>query len=342
MGLSWFFKIVVLSVFVSLVSCSKVLPEEKVVIAVYPYWKHSSEEVDSLQWQHFSHITLFAAFPESDGSIITEHIDGFASEVITKAKQQGKKVILSIGGAGEASKGYLVATRTPEVRKTLVNNIVEIVKRYDLDGIDIDWEYWTFQHELFKGGVDPIESQQLVQLLAELRAQLPKGTLLTVDIMAGAWQGEQYQVDVQKYVDYVNLMAFDFTGAWPDSPVGHHSEFETFALAVQSVLERGFKAEKLIAGIPLYGVEFIGGNNKEVKHVSYDVIVDRVKENEKHLSSGHYQHLYFENTENVVKKSKYVLDHNLAGVFVFEVTSDSKNKEHSLVQAINRYLRPEG
>lgn len=104
-------------------------------------------------------------------------------------------------------------------RRKFVSHLINYAEKYEVDGIDIDWEYWSYQSEQGKGGNDPIESQYLVKLLQDLREQLPPSMLLTVDIAPGNWLGAQYNVEIQDYVDYVdyaNLMAFGFTGRWDE------------------------------------------------------------------------------------------------------------------------------
>ena len=110
-----------------------------------------------------------------------------------------------------------------------------------------------FRNEFKKGGNDADESQRLVYLLKKLRSELSESILLTADISPGPWVGPQYLPEIQEHVDYVNLMAFDFTGQWNSSKVSHHAEFGTFLRAVNQTVSRGFKPEKMLVGLPTYG-----------------------------------------------------------------------------------------
>ena len=95
------------------------------------------------------------------------------------------KVILSIGGAGSASAGLLKITNSPATLSLFVKNLAAYVKQYSIDGIDIDWEYWTYQSELNRGGQDPVESQQLVDLIKLLRQQFGKTIYFDCGYCAG-------------------------------------------------------------------------------------------------------------------------------------------------------------
>jgi GH18 family chitinase len=48
-------------------------------------------------------------------------------------------VLLTVGGAGRSS-GFAHASSTKQNRIDLVNTLIDIVKKYELDGIDFDWE----------------------------------------------------------------------------------------------------------------------------------------------------------------------------------------------------------
>jgi chitinase len=66
------------------------------------------------------------------------------------------------------------------------------------------------------------------------------------------------------YLDYVNLMAFDFFGTWT-SRSGHHSQLYAMnkdetsgSSGVSHLMSHGFPAKKILLGIPTYGRSFLG------------------------------------------------------------------------------------
>lgn len=68
----------------------------------------------------------------------------------------------------------------------------------------------------------------------------------------------------QEYLDFLNLMAYDFAGPWT-STAGHHaqlypddSEEPSGSTAVDYVKSTGFPAKKILLGIPVYGRSFLG------------------------------------------------------------------------------------
>ncbi|MFT5755692.1 MAG: chitinase [Alteromonadaceae bacterium] len=312
----------------------------KPIIVVYPIWKHSTEELANLPWNEFTHIVIAAIYPKDNGDILSEQADQFIDALVTLAHSKNKKVIISVGGAGNASKGFIALSKTQQGINDFTDNLLAYVKQHNLDGIDIDWEFWSYQHIHAKGGNDPIESQQLVNLLKTIRKNISDDTLLTTDISPGYWLGEQYLAELQDYSDYINLMAFDFTGAWSESPIGYHSDYETFVKSIELVLAKGFKKNKLLVGLPAYGIEFEDGKNLAIKHHAYRDIVTLLDNNAGELEKEKFKNIYFETPKSMLKKTQYVQDNSLAGVFLFEVTSDHKSEQHSLLTAINSVIRP--
>ena len=229
-----------------LLSCStEQNPVNKPIIAVYAAWKYPEFGLNNIRWELFSHIAIASIYPREDGTLESSIVDPFIGQLVDNARSHGKQVILSVGGSGDGSKAFRQIMADESLSKKFVNNLIEYAKRHQVDGIDIDWEYWTFQNEFNQGGNDPKESQYLVDLLKLLRGSILNSMLLTVDIAPGDWMGSQYKREIQDYVDYVNLMAFDFTGAWETSQIAHHSDYQTFIKSIKHTLKKGFNKNKL-------------------------------------------------------------------------------------------------
>jgi chitinase len=314
--------------------------EAKIVAAVYPSWKHSNDNFDKIPWDNITHIVAFTAYPLDDGNINVEEVASILPEIVKKAHQTNTKVILSIGGAGIASKGFVNLTKNKSSQNRFIKEVTKLISIYNIDGIDIDWEYWTYQTELGKGGNDPIESRRLVELLRSLRDSLGKGFLLTTDIVAGHWYGPQFLPEIQRHVDYVNLMAFDFTGPWGGSKIAHHADYPTFKKAIDFTVDRGFQPNKILIGLPAYGIHFEDGKAINGKHIDYREIVSQMSQDTETLEKGKLDNLFWETTSNIERKAKKANQKNLAGIFIFEITSDVKFPELSLLHATQRYIQP--
>jgi chitinase len=311
------------------------------IVAVYPSWKEQQMPIAEIPWDRFTHLALISALPQADGSLRTTEVDNLIVPLGEAARSKGKKLFLSIGGAVGYKDAFQQIAHSPEKLQKFTKEVADYAHKHQLDGIDIDWEYWTKQAELKQGGNDPIESKLLVTLLADLRKQLPAKIALTTSVFAGFWTGEQYLSEIQQHVDYVALMSYDFTGAWPESPIKHHADFDTFKASIDFLTNRGFKREKILVGIPFYGKEFVDGKNNQVIDRSYRDLVPQLIAQKQSINSGKLEHIYYETPELVTKKSHYLLDEGMAGVMFFELTQDTPEFSNSLILASNQVISPD-
>lgn len=196
-------------------------------------------------------------------------------EILVKMKscKPHIKILLSVGGWGAG--GFSDASKTEESRKRLVCSATDIVKEYDLDGIDIDWEYPCFRVAGIDG--DKADRENFTYLMETLRSALDsigtKKYLLT--IAAG---GDEYftactEMDkVQKYLDYVQLMTYDLKGGFLNF-TGHHTSLYSNKIdlfpasvdkAVECFIHAGVPKEKIVIGAAFYSREW--KNVPDIEH----------------------------------------------------------------------------
>lgn len=311
------------------------------IVAAYPTWSANQLPLESIPWHKFTHITLTFVLPNADGSLQTKDMDQIIDPLVKLAHEKNKKVFISIGGAIGYGDAFQKIAGDKDRLKLFSTNVKAYVQAHQIDGVDIDWEYWTKQAVHKQGGNDPVESRLLVDLLAALRAELPKNITMTTDIFAGYWYGEQYLPEIQQHVDYLALMAYDFTGAWESSPIAHHADFSTFKKSIDFFVDKGFAKEKLLVGFPTYGIEFINGKNAQVNiDYSHKQIVEKMKQQQGNYNSGKMGNLFFETPELVKKKAQHILNQQLAGIFMFELTQDTLDNDTSLLSASNQVISP--
>ena len=108
------------------------------------------------------------------------------------------------------------------LRGKLVNNLVNIVKKYNFNGFDLDWEY-----PAQRGGI-PADKENFVLLLKELRENFDKhGFILCVS--AGATEETakiSYNIkEISKYVHLIHLMTYQFHAPYDNKPkiLGHNT-----------------------------------------------------------------------------------------------------------------------
>ncbi|SCA75045.1 glycoside hydrolase family 18 protein [Citrobacter europaeus] len=172
------------------------------------------------------------------------------------------KVLLSVGGWG--ARGFSGAAATKETRAVYIQSAQEIIAKYGLDGIDLDWEYPV------NGAWGLVESQpsdraNFTALLTELRAALGHKKLLTIAVGANAESPKSW-VDVKAIapsLDYINLMTYDmaYGTQYFNSNLYDSTHWPTVATAdkysadfvVNNYLAAGLKASQMNLGIGFYG-----------------------------------------------------------------------------------------
>lgn len=91
--------------------------------------------------------------------------------------------------------------------------------KYDLDGIDIDWEYPC--NDAAGIGADPRDKENFTALLATLREYLGKDRIVSIAVGASQRCIADTQMDkVAEIVDYVQLMTYDMVDG---TRAGHHA-----------------------------------------------------------------------------------------------------------------------
>lgn len=179
------------------------------------------------------------------------------------------KTLVAVGGWTLSSPFSDVAL-TRQSRQRFARSVVAFLRQYELDGIDLDWEYPV------KGGKEgnvnrPEDRQNYALLTRELRSQFEaagkadgKHYTLTVATPAAAWAINNFDLaQMANDVDWFNVMAYDYSGTW-ESTTGHLAPL-TSADGRPSVMDTlnhyrtaGVPNDQIVLGIPLYARAWSG------------------------------------------------------------------------------------
>ncbi|EMD40292.1 glycoside hydrolase family 18 protein [Gelatoporia subvermispora B] len=237
-----------------------------IAAAYYPDWATDTNPPQSLDFTKFD-ILLFAfATPNSSSTLSWD--SGATSTLKTLVSSahnsgHGTKVVLSIGG-WDGSHWFSQAMSSAN-RSTFVNACVSAVKTYDLDGIDIDWEYPA---EAGAGNPNsPSDAANLLSFFTSLRSELGSSKIISAAVTDLPWTGSNGSplTDVSAYakqMTYANIMNYDVWGAssspGPNAPLGNlcgtsqQPQYSAQA-ALSQWTKAGFPASQLVLGLPLYG-----------------------------------------------------------------------------------------
>jgi chitinase len=192
-----------------------------------------------------------------------------------KQKYQNLKVLISIGG-WSWSGNFSAAAKDDASRQRFAASCIDLyLKQYKgvFDGLDIDWEY-PVSGGLTEGTSD--DKKNFTALLGELRRQLDElgavdnnHYLLTIAAPIGPGNIRNIEPGtIAPLVDWINLMGYDFHGAWDSTTNFNAPLFRTptdpgdaglnVDAAVQTYLSAGAPAEKLVLGVPFFGHSWAG------------------------------------------------------------------------------------
>jgi len=239
-----------------------------------------------------------------------------------KKQKPDLKVVLSIGGWGSGRFSEMAAD--PNYRKSFVADCKRVVEQFNLDGIDLDWEYPS-QTAGGRISASPDDIDNFTTLKREIREILGNGKLLTFASVMTA----QY-VDfkaVEPYVDFVNIMTYDMG----NPPNYHHaalypSERTRFSCeeSVDAHIAAGIPPHKLVLGIPFYGKgtgqfpRFWQIRDQSEFREQWD---DVAKVPYLTNSDGEFVHTY-ENPRSIVLKCEFLKERGLLGAMYWEYSQD--------------------
>ncbi|MDH6701595.1 glycoside hydrolase family 18 chitinase [Streptomyces sp. MAA16] len=186
-----------------------------------------------------------------------------------KAKYPKLKVLWSFGG-WTWSGGFGEAAKNPAAFAQSCYDLVEDPRWADVfDGIDIDWEY----PNACGLTCDTSGAAAYKNLMQALRAKFGTGNLVTAATTADGTSGGKVDAadygGAAQYVDWYNVMTYDFFGAWdakgptaPHSPLTSYTGIPkagfTTADAMAKFKAAGVPAKKLLIGIGFYGRGWTG------------------------------------------------------------------------------------
>jgi len=188
---------------------------------------------DIIPYDKLTHINYAFLTPKEDGTFNRISNAWKLKQIVKDGHEQDVKVCISVGGWGWDAQFEELASN-PESRSAFVTNLKAFVDEYQLDGVDMDWEY-----------PDPGQSSQnFLALIREIRAAMPDKLLTTAVVSYGDDNGSGIPTISFELFDFVNVMTYD----GPD-----HGTLEQFESGLSYWSGRGLPKEKIVMGVPFYG-----------------------------------------------------------------------------------------
>lgn len=197
----------------------------------------------------------------------TETTETYAKVISLKQKNPSLKVLLAVGGWMVGPNPFKELTENAYRQTLFTFSVIEFLRQQNFDGLDLCWEFP-------RGPEDKIKYAKLVKELREAfdgeAKTSKKDRLLLTAAVPSSFEAiaSGYDVaEINKHLDFMNVMTYDFHGDW-EHMVGHNSPLFplnsasvyhkklTVDYSVSEWISKGASKEKLVVGMPTYGRTF--------------------------------------------------------------------------------------
>ena len=168
-----------------------------------------NEPVEKLQTDKLTHVIYAFLIPQEDGTLVDLEKPEQLKQLVSQVHNDGAKAFIALGGWSYQNQPlqpvFETVASSRENRKLLIDNICAITEEYDLDGVELDWEYPN------KNSIADYE-----KLVTELKTALDLRDKELTAALNGAWSAtdgpEASKLITDKCLEsfsFINVMAYD-------------------------------------------------------------------------------------------------------------------------------------
>ena len=233
----------------------------------YPSWALDNLPPSAINTSYFTHIIYAFLVPSNVtfkfniSSSEAKNLSNFATTL--HLKNPSVKALYSIGGGGVDPDRFGRMASKALTRQIFINATIDVARKYGFDGFDLDWEFPENTKEM----------NYFAQLLKEWRYAIEKEARITrrppLLLTAAVYYSADFLVygdrrsypaaAIKNYMDWVNVMCYDYHGSWNTSATGAHAAlFDpntnlSSIYGLKSWIRAGVPGNKIVMGLPLYG-----------------------------------------------------------------------------------------
>ncbi|RLL93598.1 hypothetical protein CFD26_101115 [Aspergillus turcosus] len=285
-----------------------------------------------------------------------------------KKKYPGLRVNIALGGwvfndpPTQHRFSEMVSTRSN--REKFIASLIRYIRRYALNGVDIDWEYPVADD---RGG-SKADYDDLVLLCADIRKAFDRedpGWQLTITLPASYWYLRGFNLNsLEKYVDWFNVMTYDIHGIWDQKNVWTgpflkgHTNLTEIEDGLDLLWRNGVSSDKVVMGFGFYGrsftisdlscttppsctfdhAGFAGVCTNEAGILSYTEVVSKEAQlgsktfydeasSVKWMVYGSNQWISYDDEQSFTAKKKYLTSRCLKGLMIWSLDLDTQDHQ---------------
>ncbi|SDM03771.1 Chitinase, GH18 family [Daejeonella rubra] len=291
------------------------------IVAYFPSYRNP-DSIDASKYKMITHLYYAFLNPDESGNLKTLAEPARFSKVISIAKSNGVKVGISVSGPDAT---FVSLAANASSRTNLVKNVLAFVKQYNLDGVDMDWEYPRTSN-----GSD-LTYNSLIKELSDTLHNNSK--YLSAAVTAGVYAGavrDGVRSDTYNYIDFFNIMSYDGMG-WDKSDLKQHSSYNMAVSSLDTWLVlKGLPKEKAVLGIASYG------RNSLNVAAGYREFINAGANSE--IDSAMYKGaMYYYNGTGTIRNKTLLSKERANGIMLWEFYFDTNGKT-SLLKSVNDAL----
>lgn len=289
-----------------------------------------SDPVEAIPFDQLTHVIYAFLIPGDDGTLIGIEEPEKLRALVAAAHAEGVEVSVAVGGWSYKNVplqgNFEKMAGDVNSRKLFVKNTVQFLKDYNLDGLDLDWEF-------------PTASAPYEALVRDLSLALDAEGMSLSAALNGAWSetGAPFVSSLVTdtcltYFDFINIMAYD---ADPTGP--GHSPLSFADTSIQYWAKRGVPREKIIIGVPFYGAPGWVQYRDLVRDNPDNAWRDRAE-----IVVGTWGRIpvYYNGVATIQEKTRLALL-KAGGVMIFDINEDTADST-SLLSAIHTVVQKHG
>ncbi|RPA79579.1 glycoside hydrolase [Ascobolus immersus RN42] len=191
--------------------------------------------------------------------------------VALKRADPDLKVLIAIGGwtfndPGQPTQPvFSDLARSEENQRKFFRSLITFMATYDLDGVDLDWEYPGPDSITDRGGREE-DFQNFPIFMRNLKTAL-KSTggrdEISITIPASYWFLQFFDiVELEKHISFFNIMSYDLHGAWDKGNnwtgayLNSHTNLTEITDAMDLLWRNNISPAKVVLGLAFYGRAF--------------------------------------------------------------------------------------
>ncbi|WP_130733202.1 glycosyl hydrolase family 18 protein [Flavobacterium sp. J27] len=276
--------------------------------------------VNQIDFTKITHVNYSFGNPDASGNLVVTDITPLKTAIASS--NPNISILLSIGGGVVNVANWNAVLASPSSRAAFITQLVNYTVTNAIAGIDVDLE-WDFTSNT---NYSPFVLELKTALDAEnklMTAALPGGTLFSV-----------ITPQALAAFDFINIMAYDYTGPWQPGSPGQHSSYAQAQSAI-AFWKSHVTADKLNLGVPFYSHSFINATTAGPDRNYSDIVADNPANADVDQigndPNGYNE--YYNGRPTIANKVTLAHNEGLGGIMIWELGQDAFN-QYSLLTTI--------